>query len=390
MGKTENNYDPQMPPLPLAEPPECKECGQACKRESRGRRSCWCCYCYLRNNQPVWSTWDDTEGVEPGNPLCDCGYYSRSGTKKTGEPFKSCAVGRCNMSDYKGWSSKKAPGPSYLTPPATPSRYKGPQPTGGIGDSSYISPQEPRRNRSFGNDEPPYTRKDPELIRLLEHVFTIAEKKRFPSQMPNMSDLRNALPAISGSTQAPIPFKIRSSTDFERHSKIGAAGELYVWALISFLLPANGIYVEDWKSNMRNWAKQHPDLAHFPDYVGGETADLDFLDDTGAFTNLLIQSGYLDSGIWRGQKPHYLIEVKSSLSNKNKEFYLSSNQYDRMQENTKPRPSSSKRPTIYMVARVSNLQQHDIDLRFYIDPESMRKEKRLRFRQVWAVEEVEE
>ncbi|KAJ6436026.1 gamma-tubulin complex component GCP5 [Purpureocillium lavendulum] len=79
---------------------------------------------------------------------------------------------------------------------------------------------------------------------------------------------------------------------------------------------------------MRNWAKQHPTLADLPDYCGGETADLDFFDNSGAFTKLLIQSGYLDRGVWSGPKPRYLVEVKASLTDQSKEFYVSKDQYD--------------------------------------------------------------
>ena len=87
-----------------------------------------------------------------------------------------------------------------------------------------------------------------------------------------------------------------------------------------------------WDSNMRNWIKQHPIFLEWPDWEGAETADIIYQDTKGDFTNHLIDNGYLDGKLWRGQRPEYLIEVKSSLSNTNKEFYLSSNQYERVGE----------------------------------------------------------
>lgn len=82
---------------------------------------------------------------------------------------------------------------------------------------------------------------------------------------------------------------------------------------------------------MRNLVKQHhPQFKKWPDWTERETADIVFPDEHGALTHLLIENGYLDYNLWYNQRPEYLIEVKSSLSDKNKEFYLSSDQYRRV------------------------------------------------------------
>ncbi|KAF2797582.1 hypothetical protein K505DRAFT_372354 [Melanomma pulvis-pyrius CBS 109.77] len=228
---------------------------------------------------------------------------------------------------------------------------------------------------------------DAEFVRLLDHIMSAAARAQFPSQIMDMSNIRNALPDIG---KSPGPFKFLAPTNFVRDCKVGAAGELFVFCLLeSVLRGKDKIYTGDWRSNMRNLVKQHhPQFKDWPDWTERETADIVFPDEHGALTYLLIQNGYLDYNLWYNQRPEYLIEVKSSLSDKNKEFYLSSDQYRRMQEYSTPLPSSTQRPKIYMIARVSNLQERDIDMRIYMDPETLRKNNKLRFRQVWAVEEV--
>lgn len=90
------------------------------------------------------------------------------------------------------------------------------------------------------------------------------------------------------------------------------------------------IYISDWQSNMRNLVKQHPSFKDWPDWKGAETSDIVYPDDHGRLTSLLIDNGYLASHAWKGKTPEYFIEVKSTLSDRNREFYLSSNQYSRV------------------------------------------------------------
>lgn len=129
-----------------------------------------------------------------------------------------------------------------------------------------------------------------------------------------------------------------------------------IFSLLNRVLE-NKVYIEDWKSNMRNLVKQHPSFRGIPDWTGSETADIVFPDDHGALTNLLIESGYLDYDKWYGRRPEYLIEVKSSLSNKNKEFYLSSDQYQRVCL-SEPISYSDVRANHSWVCRCKNTQQY--------------------------------
>ena len=69
-------YGGSMPRFPLSQPPRCNKCDNFCNREPRGKRFCYCCPCTGPQNK-TWGTWDDAQGVQPGNPVCDCGFYCR-------------------------------------------------------------------------------------------------------------------------------------------------------------------------------------------------------------------------------------------------------------------------------------------------------------------------
>jgi hypothetical protein len=84
---------------------------------------------------------------------------------------------------------------------------------------------------------------------------------------------------------------------------------------------------------MRNLVKEHhPDWRHWPEWTERETSDIVYLDNESALTAVLIENGYLDYHTWVGQKPLYMIEVKTTLADKSKEFYLSAEQHQRVSE----------------------------------------------------------
>jgi hypothetical protein len=88
---------------------------------------------------------------------------------------------------------------------------------------------------------------------------------------------------------------------------------------------------EHWKSSIRNLVRQHhPRFVDWPEWTETETADIVFPDRRGALTDLLIESGYLEYAAWYNKTPNYLIEVKSTMSNRNKEFYMSKEQFTRV------------------------------------------------------------
>ncbi|KAJ6436847.1 ATP-dependent DNA helicase PIF1 [Purpureocillium lavendulum] len=83
---------------------------------------------------------------------------------------------------------------------------------------------------------------------------------------------------------------------------------------------------------MRNHIRVHDDFKDMRPWSGPETADIVLPDHDGELTKLLIHNGYLDRAIWTDQKPLYYIEVKATMSEKNREFYMSDDQYQRCNE----------------------------------------------------------
>jgi hypothetical protein len=67
--------------------------------------------------------------------------------------------------------------------------------------------------------------------------------------------------------------------------------------------------------DMRPWPGDH------------ETSDIVYEDKDGILTRFLIDTGYLDQGIWAGATPEYSIEVKTTTRGCNDRFIMSSNQY---------------------------------------------------------------
>ncbi len=83
-----------------------------------------------------------------------------------------------------------------------------------------------------------------------------------------------------------------------------------------------------WRSRLRNSVKKYLGHSDWPDYTENEDeADIIFLDDHGTLTTLLVTNGYLDPHQWNGRQPKYLIEVKSTLGARTKEFYLGPKQF---------------------------------------------------------------
>jgi len=66
------------------------------------------------------------------------------------------------------------------------------------------------------------------------------------------------------------------------------------------------------------------------DWNGRETADIVYDDHAGVFTEFLIDKGYLAPQTWRGCKPQYYVEVKSTTGPCGLPFFMSKYQYRRV------------------------------------------------------------
>jgi hypothetical protein len=58
-----------------------------------------------------------------------------------------------------------------------------------------------------------------------------------------------------------------------------------------------------------------------------ETADIVYVDSQGDLTALLIEKGYMESGIWEAERPTYYLEVKTTMRDFSEQFYMSDYQY---------------------------------------------------------------
>ena len=117
---THHSYQPTFP---LSHKPSCRHCH--CTPEYRstvgftngngngGRHYYVCTECKTNprlassRNSKGWITWDDDKGVEPGNPLCDCGFISRHdrtgvNSSTPGREFWACSTGACG---YFSWQA---------------------------------------------------------------------------------------------------------------------------------------------------------------------------------------------------------------------------------------------------------------------------------------------
>ncbi|OJD13250.1 hypothetical protein AJ78_06272 [Emergomyces pasteurianus Ep9510] len=220
---------------------------------------------------------------------------------------------------------------------------------------------------------------DPAYGRLLDKVVTTARGTVFPSRVPsNMA----ALPHSNNES-----FRLRTTAKAERDEMIGAAGELFVFEVLSRLNPTlPGFSRDNWKSTIRHHATLHRDYTDLKPWNGRETADITYTDSDGVFTSLLIDKGYLHSEIWAGKRPEYYLEVKSTTSSWRTPFYMSRFQYEMMQKISHGESGSKNLDSVYVILRVFNLDQGLAGMQVYVDPNFMRERSELSFTaETWSV-----
>ncbi|KAF4495856.1 hypothetical protein FAGAP_7989 [Fusarium agapanthi] len=173
---------------------------------------------------------------------------------------------------------------------------------------------------------------DQRYLTILERVIAAARLANFPSGGAfDLNGLRDALPD-SGEQSTYLSYngfdvlsRFQSTSQQERDKKIGAAGELYVFELLSKLdLPGWGR--NNWKSTIRTYANIHPEYADLSHWSNRETADLVYSDTQGDLTRILVDAEVL-SDDWSIRRPRYYIEVKTTTGPCGTPFYMSGNQY---------------------------------------------------------------
>ncbi|KAK9413585.1 putative Protein NO VEIN C-terminal domain-containing protein [Seiridium unicorne] len=213
----------------------------------------------------------------------------------------------------------------------------------------------------------------------LSKVIEIARSSSLPHQSTlRTASLRRSVNRLDGQQDPDQIITFNASNKSERDRMIGAAGELYVFELLSKMqsvLPGFG--TTNWMSNIRNYVKQHPDYSNMITWKGRETADIVYWDVAGTLTKELIELAYLDKSLWADSRPTYYIEVKTTTGPRETPFYMSKGQFKRMQatSNVGPRVSTA----IYVIFRVSDIGSDSADLAIYVDPECMRQNCELEF-----------
>ncbi|KAJ4117843.1 hypothetical protein NW769_002629 [Fusarium oxysporum] len=223
---------------------------------------------------------------------------------------------------------------------------------------------------------------------ILERVIAAARFANFPSGGAfDLNELRGALPD-SGEPNSYLSYdgldvlsRFQSTSQQERDKKIGAAGELYVFELLSKLeLPGWGR--GNWQSTIRTYANIHPEYADLSHWPNRETADLVYSDTQGDLTRILVDAEIL-SGDWSARLPKYYIEVKTTTGPCGTPFYMSGNQY-RLMERIH---HSSDFAEVYIIFRVYFLlDREQINYCVYPDPKRLQDDEKLIFTgTTWSV-----
>ncbi|OXV09681.1 hypothetical protein Egran_02556, partial [Elaphomyces granulatus] len=215
---------------------------------------------------------------------------------------------------------------------------------------------------------------------LLDRVIAAARRTTFPSRGAfDMSALGASL-TDNVLSYVEEPFRLHSDISrFERDKMIGAAGELFVFEILSHLHPGLTNFSRgNWQSTIRKYVTIHQEYSNMDPWNGRETTDIRYDDHDGILTSLFIEKEYLSS-VWAGRRPKYFIEVKSTTGPCHTPFFMSKNQYQMMQDMSNGESGLDHPDCIYVVFRVFNLGRESIDMRLYVDPDVMRARRKLLF-----------
>ncbi|CAH0052480.1 unnamed protein product [Clonostachys solani] len=204
---------------------------------------------------------------------------------------------------------------------------------------------------------------------MLVHVVEAARAHQFPSRSGE-ADLSHALNGlkISGSKPKTKPLKFFHPSIEEWRQLVGAAGELFVFEMLSSLdPPLPNFGRSNWPSVIRKYVTDHPDYTDMDAWVGEEDGDIQYHDKQNALTDFLIEKGYFDE----------------TLSTP---FHMSKTQYSRMQRYWSDASTGSSRSKVFAIFRVYGIESGEIGLKVYVDAESAGQEGNLKFEaDSWAV-----
>ncbi|TGJ87512.1 hypothetical protein E0Z10_g1294 [Xylaria hypoxylon] len=176
------------------------------------------------------------------------------------------------------------------------------------------------------------TPKGSAYITLLDTVINSARAASLPQKGTfDMSVMKVKLNEVHGTDNINEDyFKLRTTRAIERDKMIGAAGELYVFELLSNKKIGLSFPQTRWQSIIRTYVAVHTAYADMGPWTGIETADFVYTDFDSDLTNILIDSEYLDREVWKGQAPTYYIDVKTTMGGCESPFFMSKSQCKRV------------------------------------------------------------
>ncbi|RYP79019.1 hypothetical protein DL770_006764 [Monosporascus sp. CRB-9-2] len=213
---------------------------------------------------------------------------------------------------------------------------------------------------------------------LLSQVVVAARRSRILGSAFNLAGLADALPGGPAAAAAGRVFDkfslfgVGVYSQIERDKMVGAAGELFVFEILTSLTPSlPGFSRENWRSTIRRYATEHPEYADMCSWVGVETSDLEYEDEAGTLTDALVRHEFL-ADEHRGRRPRYYIEVKTTPGPCDAPFFMSHAQYEKMKR-------FSTGDSIYIIFRVFNLYTNQVNVKLYVDPAKLEREGQLVF-----------
>ncbi|KAH4095486.1 hypothetical protein HBH46_167370 [Parastagonospora nodorum] len=167
-------------------------------------------------------------------------------------------------------------------------------------------------------------------------------------------------------------FGVRSGNGFIHDRRIGAAGEAYVFELLTILNIPN--FTEaNWRSTIRGELSRSTRFADMTNWTGQETADIVYKDTSGELTQYLRDHSEGDFPP-QIREDHsfdecpieYYLEVKSTTGPCGTRFYMSGGQYKRMET---MKLGQLRQPSkVYVLMRVFDLMTAEVDMKIFVDP----------------------
>ena len=216
---------------------------------------------------------------------------------------------------------------------------------------------------------------------LLGNVANQARRipQKFRSEPFSMTDLAESLEASVDPNYDLVHLRQALSTEYGAanfpdigNSRIGAAGELFVFELLRALSMPN-FTIDNWQSRIRANVRFHRDYQDLRNWSDREISDIMYTDSGVSMEQFLRKHSYNAVSEWeqRDSQTEYLIEVKTTTGPCTTPFFMSKHQYQLMRQHALS--SQGNRPrTVFLIMRVYNLLSSNISLEIYVDPWSLK------------------